>query len=117
MEKQTKNKGFYMVLSVLVAIGLWVYVVGVQNPDSSGPVRNLPVTFVGTDVLESRGLMIVSGADQTVTLNVNGKRDALLALSSETVSITVDVSSISEPGQYSSEYQVSFHLPPSVSAS
>lgn len=117
MEKQTKNKGFYMVLSVLVAIGLWVYVVGVQNPDSSGPVRNLPVTFVGTDVLESRGLMIVSGADQTVTLNVNGKRDALLALSAETVSITVDVSSISEPGQYSSEYQVSFHLPPSVSAS
>lgn len=117
MEKQTKNKGLYMVLSVLVAICLWVYVVGVQNPDSSGPVRNLPVTFVGTDVLESRGLMIISGADQTVTLNVNGKRDALLALSAETVSITVDVSSISEPGQYSSEYQVSFHLPPSVSAS
>ncbi len=117
MEKKTKNKGLYMVLSVLVAIGLWVYVVGVQNPDSSGPVRNLPVTFVGTDVLESRGLMILNGRDQTVTLNVNGKRDALLALSAETVSITVDVSSITGPGQYSSEYQVSFHLPPSVSAS
>lgn len=117
MEKQTKNKGLYMVLSVLVAIGLWIYVVGVQNPDSSGPVRNLPVTFVGTDVLESRGLMITSGLEQTVTLHVNGKRDVLLALSAETVSITIDVSSITQPGQYSSEYQVSFNPPAGVSFS
>ena len=106
MERQ-KNKGLYMVLSVLVAIGLWVYVVGVQNPDSSGPVRNLPVNFVGTDVLESRGLMLTQGLDQTVTLDVTGKRDALLSLSADTVTITLDVSSITEPGQYSSEYQVS----------
>lgn len=116
MERQTKNKGFYMVLSVLIAIGMWVYVVGVLNPDSSGPVRNLPVTFVGTDVLESRGLMITSGLEQTVTLNVTGKRDALLALSADTVSITLDVSAITQPGQYSSEYQVSYNLPASVSA-
>lgn len=116
MERQ-KNKGFYMVLSVLVAIGLWTYVVGALNPDSSGPVRNLPVTFVGTDVLESRGLMITGGLEQTVTLHVNGKRDALLALSAETVSITIDVSSIIQPGQYSSEYQVSFNLPSGVSSS
>lgn len=117
MEKQTKNKGLYMVLSVVIAIALWVYVVGVQNPDSSGPVRNLPVTFVGTDVLESRGLMITGGLEQTVTLHVNGKRDALLALSADTVSITIDVSSITQPGQYSSEYQVSFNPPSGVSFS
>lgn len=106
-----------MVLSVVIAIALWIYVVGVLNPDSSGPVRNLPVTFVGTDVLESRGLMITSGLEQTVTLNVNGKRDALLSLSAETVSITIDVSSITQPGQYSGEYQVSFNPPSGVSFS
>lgn len=116
MERQTKNKGFYMVLSVLVAIGLWAYVVGVQNPDSSGLVRNLPVTFVGTDVLESRGLMIVSGMDQRITLSVTGKRNAVLALGPDTVSNTIDVSSITEPGQYTSEYQVSFNPPPNISA-
>lgn len=106
-----------MVLSVVIAIALWVYVVGVLNPDGSGPVRNLPVNFVGTDVLESRGLMIVSGADQAITLNVSGKRDVLQTLSAETVAVTVDVSSITQPGQYSDEYQVTFHLPPTLSAS
>lgn len=103
-----------MVLSVVLAIVLWVYVVGVLNPDSSGPVRNLPVEFVGTDALESRGLMIVSGGEQTITLHVSGKRDALQSLSAETVSITVDVSSITQPGQYESEYLVSW-LPSAVS--
>ena len=114
MERQ-KNKGLYMVVSVLVAIGLWTYVVGALNPDSSGPVRNLPVTFAGTNVPESRELMITSGLEQTVTLNVTGKRDALLALSADTVSVTIDVSSITQPGQYSSEYQVSYSPPPGVS--
>lgn len=117
MERTTKNRGLYMVLSVILAIALWVYVVGILNPDSSGPVRNLPVEFVGTDVLESRGLMITGGLEQTVTLHVNGKRDALLALSPETVSITIDVSSITQPGQYSSEYQVSFNPPSGISFS
>lgn len=116
MEKSKRSKGLYMVISVLTAIALWMYVRGVVNPDASGPVRNLPVTFVGLDTLESRDLMLVGGANQTVTLNVTGKLDAVKALSAETVSITIDVSSITEPGQYSSDYQVSFNLPSSVSA-
>ncbi len=115
MESAKKNKGLYMVLSVLIAIAMWMYVGDVANPDESGTVRNLPVTFVGTDVLESRGLMISAGAEQTVTLRVSGKRDALRSLSAETVSITVDVSSITQPGQYSSNYQPSYNLPATVS--
>lgn len=116
MEKSKRSKGLYMVISVLTAIALWMYVRGVVNPDASGPVRNLPVTFVGLDTLESRDLMLVGGTNQTVTLNVTGKLDAVKALSAETVTITIDVSSITEPGQYSSDYQVSFDLPSSVSA-
>lgn len=116
MEKSKRSKGLYMVISVLTAIALWMYVRGVVNPDASGPVRNLPVTFVGLDTLESRDLMLVGGTNQTVTLNVTGKLDAVKALSAETVTITIDVSSITEPGQYSSDYQVSFNLPSSVSA-
>jgi len=105
-----------MVLSVLIAIALWMYV-GDKNPDESGPIRNVPVVFTGVDVLESRGLMIVSGAEQTVTLNITGKREAFRLLSAETVSVTVDVSSIQQPGQHTQAYLVSYNLPPSVSPS
>lgn len=110
-----KNKGFYMVLSLLIAIALWMYV-GNKNPNEEGPVRNLPVTFSGMEILESRGLMITDGMDQTVTLNVTGKRDVFRLLSAETVEITVDVSSVQQTGPHTQAYQVSYDLPNSVSA-
>ncbi|WP_251446499.1 CdaR family protein [Vermiculatibacterium agrestimuris] len=116
MERARKNKGLYMVISVLLAIVLWTYV-GNENPDESGPVRNLPVTFTGVELLESRGLMITDGLEQSVTLNVTGKRNAFRLLSSETVSITVDVSSIQQPGQYTQAYQVAYNLPGNTSSS
>lgn len=116
MERTKKNKGLYMVISVLLAIVLWTYV-GNENPDESGPVRSLPVTFTGVEMLESRGLMITEGLEQTVTLNVTGKRNAFRLLSAETVSITVDVSSIQQPGQYTQAYQEAYNLPAGTSSS
>lgn len=103
-----RNKGFLMVLSVLIAIVFWVYV-GDENPDESTTVRNLPVTFSGVETLESRGLMITGGMDQNVTLNVTGKRDLIKRLSADTVTITVDVSSIQQPGEYTQAYQISYN--------
>jgi len=116
METAKKNKGLYMVLSVILAIVLWVYV-GDENPDESRPVRNLPVTFSGVEALESRGLMITGGMEQTVTLNATGKRDAINRLSAETVSIVADVSSIQQPGQHTVRYQEAYDLPASVISS
>lgn len=105
-----KNKGFLMVLSVLIAIVCWMYL-GDENPDESRTVRNLPVTFTGVETLEGRGLMITGGLDQSVTLNVTGKRDLINRLSAETVAITVDVSLVQQPGEYTQAYQISYNLP------
>lgn len=110
MERTKKNKDLYMVLSVLIAIVLWMYV-GNENPDETRTLRSLPVTFTGVEMLESRGLMITDGANQTVTLSVTGKRSVLRLLSVETVSITVDLSSVQQPGEYTQAYQESFDLP------
>lgn len=112
MEQRTKYRGFYMVLSVVLSIILWMYVGGVVNPTGTTTIRNLPVTLVGREALESRGLMITSGADQTVTVRATGRRDALNILNSNSdtaISITVDVSSIDQPGQYTRDVQVSFN--------
>lgn len=117
MEKIVKSKGFHMVLSVLIAIGLWMYVGRVENPDVPDTIRNLPITFVGTDILENRGLMIYQGGEQTVTIRVTGKRNVVNLLSAETVSIMVDVSTIEQPGQYTLSYQVFFNLPGTNSSS
>lgn len=117
MGKPIKFKGLYMVLSVLIALVLWSYVGNVANPEETDTIRNLPVTFIGLDTLEARGLMISSGADQTVSLRVTGRRNAVRSLSAETVSVVINVSNITQAGEYTLAYQESFNLPADVSNS
>ena len=117
MGRAVKNKGLYMVLSVVIAIFVWSYVGNVLNRDESGPIRNIPVTFVGAAALEERGLMITSGTDQTVSIQATGKRNAFRALSPETVVITVDVSNIKQPGEHTLAPVISYNLPPNISDS
>lgn len=113
----TKHKGFQMVLSVLIAIIIWTYVGSVVNRTESGTIRNLPVVFTGLETLENRGLIVTDGLNQTVTLNVTGNRDAFRMLSAETMAITVDVSSVQQPGQYTQAYRIAYNFPPTVSTS
>lgn len=117
MERTKKDKWLYMGFSVLIALILWMYVGKVVNPEVDGTVRSLPVTFVGQELLEERGLMITSGAEQTVTISVKGKRDVVNQLSSETVSVTVDVSSIAQAGTYTQAYQITPSLTGTVASS
>lgn len=117
METQ-KNKWLYPVISVFLAILLWMYVGKVVNPEVDSTIRNLPVTFVGLDVLDERGLMISQGADQTVTLYVKGNRDVINELSNKkNITATVDVSSITQTGTYTQAYLVNPNLSGAFSGS
>ena len=109
MEKQNGKHGLYVVLSVVLAICLWVYVSYIDtSTDSTYTIRNVPVEFTGLDTLEGRGLMITDGAEQTITLNVRTSWSAALRLSAETMSVTVDVSSIESPGTYTNGYRINY---------
>ena len=116
MERSKKNQGLYMVLSVIIAIGLWIYVRSGLNLDETTRFNNLPVTFSGVEVLESRGLMLVDD-NKTVRLTVSGKWDTLKHLTAEDISVVVDVSNVQQPGEYTLAYRESFDLPSSVSGS
>lgn len=104
MEKQKESKSLYMVLSLLLAVVLWLYVGSGENKDEDVIIRNLPVVFTNIDQLEERGLMITDGANQTITLSVRGKRNVIFKLNKDNVSVSVDVSNITGPGTYSSGY-------------
>lgn len=110
METIKDRKWLQILLSILAAIALWAYVGKVVNPEREATIRNIPVTFVGAELLEERGLMITRGADQTVTIDVQGKRDIINQLSAETVSVTVDVSTISQAGTYTQAYNIAPNL-------
>lgn len=91
-KKIRDSKWLYMVLSLLLAVILWMYVMTDLNPADTKTLYNVPVVFTGLDTLEERGLTISEGANQTVTLSLQATRSVLQQLNNENVSVAINVS-------------------------
>lgn len=102
-KKFTESKGFNIILAILIAVGLWVYVTGMVNNQSSTQIDSVPVTVLGKDVLTGKGFMLDPSVKLTVDLRLTGGRTSLATILnnvSEYITVTVDVSAIDEPGSH-----------------
>ena len=109
-----RHKILAFLLALVVSIGLWVYAVTVVNPDDTTYIRDVRVRIVGTNELKSNNLMLTGGEDQTVNVEISGRRSNLKELNSTTLEAVADVSNIDSAGTY----EVSWVLnPPSSVAS
>ena len=100
------NKIVSFLLSITIALGLWLYVVTNVNVESETTFHDIPVQFVGETALENRGYVITSGMDATVNLRLQGARTNLNKLTSSRISIKVDLSRIYDPGTHKVEYDI-----------
>ena len=66
------NKGLRFLLSLVIALGIWLLVVSVVNPESEAEIRDIPVILNGESVLADRNLIIVSDKNFTVNLKLFG---------------------------------------------
>lgn len=103
-----KSKFGSILLSVLIAFGLWLYVITVENPSQENTYSNLPVTISGEGFLADRGLMITGGTGSTVTIRVSGSRSDLNNLNASDIMLIADVSNISTPGTHQVIYTVRY---------
>lgn len=101
-----KSKIWRVVLSVGIALVLWMYVISVVSPESDETFYDIPVSYQN-DVLEERGLMIVSETP-TVTLHLKGNRSDLNELNASNITILVDLAAIQTPGTQMLRYSVSY---------
>lgn len=93
-----KNKIGYIALSLLVAFGLWLYVITYVSPGSEDTYDNIPVIFSGDTVLLERGLMITAVSSETVSLRLSGNRTDLAQVNRGNITVRADLSKIYEPG-------------------
>lgn len=92
-------------LSVVLALALWFYVVMFIGPEYQDTFRDIPVTFVGEP---SSDLMIRNMEGHKVTLDLSGNRSDLNKLSASNITVTVDLSTVTEAGNRAYRYDVSF---------
>ncbi len=103
-----KSKVWTIVLSAVIAFGLWMYVITVERTETEQTFYNVPVILDGESVLQERGLKITSDKDLSVTLKLSGNRSALNKLKSSDITVVVDLTRIYEAGEKTLPYTVSF---------
>ncbi|MBK5247420.1 MAG: hypothetical protein JJE49_09175, partial [Peptostreptococcaceae bacterium] len=86
-----QNKTFTKILSVVIALVLWVYVVGEINPTTTKRLDNIPVKLLNTENHASKGFVALNAEDFVVSLTIEGKRADVLSLNLENVLVTADL--------------------------
>ncbi len=110
-KKILDSKILYVVLSILISLSLWLWVTSRdENRESQG--FSIPVTFDGVDILEDRGLMIVS-QNVTARVTVRATPMVLAKLSNTPPELKANVSNIGAEGVHTVNYTV--NLPSGVS--
>jgi len=102
-----KNKILSILLAAVIAFGLWLYVITVEQPESEETYYDIPVVLQNESVLSERGLMIVSERP-AVTLRLSGTRTHLNQLNESNINVITNVSSIVTPGTHELVYSVSY---------
>ncbi len=103
-----KNKILTGVLSLVVAFGLWLYVITVVSPGYENTYYNIPVVIQNESLLTERGLIITQNENPTVNLHLTGNRVDLNKLNSSNITITVDASKIYEARRQSLSYAITY---------
>lgn len=117
-----QNKKWISILvAIVVSIGLWLYVVTVENPVKEIELHNIPVSFVGQEVLrEDYNLIITeSNAAGGVSLTFSGKLADLSKLQEgrEELQLNISVTHLRNAQSYSLSYDISdLTLPSSASS-
>ncbi len=96
-----KNKLLTGLLSIVIALALWLYVVTVVSPNSDEKFSNIPITIQSEIILQERDLMITTTELPKVTLHLEGNRSDLNKLNSSNITVSADVSRIGEAGTHS----------------
>lgn len=107
MKKIYNSKAFWMIVSLLASLAIWVYVTSVETDESKTTFRGVKVELVGEDILrDSKNLVVTDMDTSTVTVEVVGPRRIIVSLSSDQLVAQVDVSKLSRAAYTSQQYTI-----------
>ena len=114
------RKWLSMLIALMISIGLWVYVVTVENPVKEIELHNIPVTLSGQDLLREDYDLLVTDSNiaSGVTLTFSGKLSDMKKLqeNKSEIQVTINVTHLRNAQTYNIPYDTAdLTLPSSVS--
>ncbi len=98
-----KNNFWMKITALGFAAALWVFVIAETNPSRIKEFRDIPVSFTGVQELNDRSLTSVEDLSELLAeadATVDAQTDQLKYLTDENITLTVDLSGITTPGEY-----------------
>ncbi len=87
-----RNRNVLLLISLLIAIGLWVYVMGSVDPQTTIKISGIKVQMQGTDVLDEQELTATLRSPDDVTITIEGRRSQVNKAKKKGVEAYIDVS-------------------------
>lgn len=86
-----KNKSVVRMISVVLAVVLWAYVIGEVNPTVKKTISDIPVELTNTETLADRGLALTGDEEYYTAVVVEGARSELNELKVSDIHVTADL--------------------------
>ena len=99
------SKILWIVISVALALLIWVYVTMNEGDDYSDTFDNVQVVFSGEEALrEAQGLIVTEKTRDKVSVTLKGSRREISKLKDSDIQAVIDLSTITRPGTNSNYY-------------
>ena len=109
MKKLYNSRAFWMIVSLLASLTIWVYVTSMQSDQYKLEFHDVPVELVGEDALRDTKNMVITDLDtSTVSVTVVGPRRIVAGLSGTDLKACVDVSRLSRSAYTTQQYYISY---------
>lgn len=92
-----KSKFTSIILSVVIAFGLWLYVVTNVSQEAEYTIYNIPLVMEGETLLNEKNLMITNISADDVDLTLSGSRSDLAKVNNSNMILKANLGDISEP--------------------
>ncbi len=109
MKKLYDSRAFWMIVSLLASMTLWIYVSSVDKEEITRVFRGVKVELEGEDILrDSRNLVITDLDTSTVTVELKGPRRIIGSWDADSITAVIDVSSITRSAYTSKQYTIRY---------
>lgn len=103
-----------LIISFIVAVALWMYVVGEMDPVTTRSISGVPVQYTNEQALEDNGMAVKSDGPDKLTVRIRGKRSVVSRVSAADLNASVD---LSQAGVGENSLKISVELPSNVELS
>lgn len=100
------QKWAYVLLSILLAVFLWLYVRAEKDPTIESTYRGVQVQVTGGSVLASKGLTLSDLSADTVSVTIEAPASVQANLNRRNITAVVDISRIETVGSHALTYDV-----------